>query len=310
MNSILRKSTAALAAASIVVSMVAPLASVNAAMDTAAAEKLASLGVIVSQSNSADYRLGDSITRREMLKVMMKLSNITVEDKCEGKFADLPASDWGCKYAETALAHGMIAANPNFRPDDQVSKIESLKMIFKGLGIEREENADWKAGYVNTAVAKGLVSNFSDYDSAGSRAFIFSGAANGVEIEEEQVTEEEDDLDLSGLFGDLDDEEETMTEDTTEEKQEVETATEEESNEDLSLESILGESEEVKDEVTEIAEKAEDVKEAVEDVKDALQSDDTDTAEKLIDDLYSQVFNYATEIDTLTTKYDMLQTKL
>lgn len=215
MNSILRKSTAALAAASIVVSMVAPLASVNAAMDSAAAEKLASLWVIVSQSNSADYRLGDSITRREMLKVMMNLSNVTVDDTCTGKFADLPSSDWGCKYAEAALANGMIAANANFRPDDQVSKIESLKMVMQGLGIEREENADWKAGYVNTAVAEGLVSNFSDYETAGSRGFIFSGAANGVEVEEE--TSMDDDLDLGWLFGDLDDDEDMEETDTTDE---------------------------------------------------------------------------------------------
>lgn len=99
-------------------------------------------------------------------------------------------------------------------------------------------------------------------------------------------------------------EEETKSEETPEEP------VVEETNEELTLESILGESEDIQEEVTDIADKAEEVKETVEEVKDALQSDDTDTAEKLIDDLYSQVFNYATELDTINTKYGMLQSKL
>lgn len=101
-----------------------------------------------------------------------------------------------------------------------------------------------------------------------------------------------------------------VTEEVTEEVVAEEEPKVEEPEEELTLESILGESEEVKEDVADIADKAEEVKDTVEEVKDALQSDDTDTAEKLIDDLYSQVFNYATELDTITTKYDMLQTKL
>ena len=131
--SLVKKVTSAVASLAIVFSIVSPVLGVNAAYTSLeAANKLATLGVIVdNSSNPSDYRLGDTITRREMLKIMMKLSTVTVDDSCEGKFADLPASDWGCKYAEAALANGMIAANANFRPDDNVSKIEALKMIFK-----------------------------------------------------------------------------------------------------------------------------------------------------------------------------------
>jgi hypothetical protein len=38
----------------------------------------------------------------------------------------------------------MIAPNTNFRPNDNVSKIEALKMIFKAIDLEREDNTDWK----------------------------------------------------------------------------------------------------------------------------------------------------------------------
>lgn len=216
--SLVKKVTSAVAALAIVFSIVSPISWVNAAYEgLEAANKLATLWVIVDQSaNPADYRLGDTITRREMLKVMMKLSStVTVVDNCEGKFADLPASDWGCKYAETALANNMIAANSNFRPDENVSKIEALKMIFKARGIEREENEDWKAGYVNTAVSKWITSTFSDYDTAAERQWIFVAAVEAADMDT-VVEDDEDDL-LGDLLGDLDDDEDDTDEDTTDE---------------------------------------------------------------------------------------------
>lgn len=131
---------------------------------------------------------------------------MTVEDTCEGKFADLSSDDWGCKYAEAALANGFIAANANFRPDDNVSKVEALKMVFQARGIERADNEDWRAGYVETAVAEGIVSaSFSDYDTAAVRGWIFVAGANAVDAEM-VVEDEEDDL-LGDLLGGLDDEE-------------------------------------------------------------------------------------------------------
>jgi hypothetical protein len=105
-----------------------------------------------------------------MLKVMMNLSDVEVENVCEGKFADLKASDWGCKYAETALKAGFIAANPKFRPDDNVSKVEALKMVFKARGLQRAQNEDWRAGYVEAAVEKNLISKaFTDYNTSAKR---------------------------------------------------------------------------------------------------------------------------------------------
>jgi len=76
-----------------------------------------------------------------MLKIMMKLSS------------DLKTGDWGCKYAEAALTNSYIAANTSFRPADNISKIESLKMIMQARAIQRYENDDWRAGYVEKAEA-------------------------------------------------------------------------------------------------------------------------------------------------------------
>lgn len=89
MSNFLQKVTATVSATMIVVSIFAPVT--NAATSgVEAANKLASLGVINDQSdNPAKYRLNDTITRREMLKVMMNLSQFAVTEGCAGIFRDL-----------------------------------------------------------------------------------------------------------------------------------------------------------------------------------------------------------------------------
>ncbi len=183
MSTFAKKVTSAVAALSIVFSIVSPLAGVSAAYTSLdAANKLATLGVIVDQSsNPADYRLGDNLPRKEAVKVMMNLSSVAVVDNCEGKFEDLSSSDWACKYAETALANGMVAANANFDPDRLLSNIEGLKMVFQGRDLSRNDNADWRAGYVDAAVEMGIASAFTDYDSPVTRGQFFIWAANAVD---------------------------------------------------------------------------------------------------------------------------------
>ena len=215
--SLLKKVTSAVAGLAIVFSIVSPIAGVSAAYTSLeAANKLATLGVIVDQSsNPSDYRLGDTITRREMLKVMAGLSGVSVSDTCTGEFADLSSSDWGCKYAEAALANGMIAANTNFRPDDNVSKIEGLKMVFTARGLERNDSSDWRMGYVEAAVEMGVAASaFTDYDMSANRGQIFVWAVNAVDADD--ASSEEDDL-LGSLLGSLGDDttDTSTTTDTT-----------------------------------------------------------------------------------------------
>jgi len=227
-NSLLKKATSVIAGSAIVLSVVSPVTGASAnSTYIEAANKLAAANVIVDNSgDTSKYNLGNTITRREMLKIMMNLSSVDVENTCEGKFSDLGASDWGCKYAESALEAGFIAANAKFRPDDNVSKIEALKMIFQAEGIERAENEDWRAGYVETAVELGISDSLSDYDTPAKRSMVFVSASNAMDssestetessTEDEATTEEGDDLgDLLGsLFGD----EETTSEETTSEE--------------------------------------------------------------------------------------------
>ncbi|MDD3303138.1 MAG: hypothetical protein PHN31_06295 [Candidatus Gracilibacteria bacterium] len=201
MSNLFKKVTSASMALLIVFSIVRPFAGVMAAYSTLeAANKLASLGVIVDNSaNPANYRLGDSITRAEMAKITMKLSDETVSDVCEGKFSDLTSDSWACKYAEAGLAKGYFAANATFRPMDVVTKIEALKMVMKARGIEKSSNTDWKAAYVEAAVEAGVIdASFTDYDTVATRGWIFQSSVNAIE----GVSDEGDDL-LGDLLGDL-----------------------------------------------------------------------------------------------------------
>lgn len=139
------------------------------------AQILADAGIIVNNSTSPEkYNVTSNISRREMLKVMLNLAGVTPGETCEWKFADLPKSDWWCKYAENALKLGYIAPNKNFRPNDNVSKAESLKMIFKAKWIEVPKTSDWRVWYMQKAVELWYSESFSDYDTASKRSFVFN----------------------------------------------------------------------------------------------------------------------------------------
>lgn len=128
--------------------------------------------------NPSDYNLDSNITRREMLKVMMNVSGKSVPSQCDGKFSDVDSSDWGCKYAEAALREWYIAANATFRPNDNVTQIEALKMIMQANSIQRDDNTDWRAGYVSKANSEWLlVENYLAYDDMWVRGWIFSTSA-------------------------------------------------------------------------------------------------------------------------------------
>jgi len=207
-NTLLKKVTATAAALSIVLSIVSPVVGVKAAdASTEAANRLAALGVIVdSSANPSAYNLGASITRREMLKVMMNLSSVEVADTCEGKFSDLVASDWGCKYAEAALKAGFIAANAKFRPNDLDTEAKALKMIMQARGVAKAEGvADWAQAYTQAAIEAGILAAGTKISATASakRSMVFVSADSAVTNTTGDAANGDDDLDFGDLFGDL-----------------------------------------------------------------------------------------------------------
>lgn len=149
------------------------------------ADYLAENWIINNNSdNPDDYRLWDPITRRETMKIIIKLAWIEVQDKCEWKFKDVKSDDWWCKYIETALNSWYITKNESFRPNDNITKSEVLKLIFKAKNISKiQETTNWQEDYEKTAIYyKIITDDFKDYDSVAKRWWIFAAVANALNI--------------------------------------------------------------------------------------------------------------------------------
>jgi S-layer homology domain len=131
--------------------------------------------IIDASSNPEKYRLSDSITRREMMKVIANITGDQTGKICNGTFSDVKTGDWGCKYIELALSKGIIAKNTNFRPDDSISNAEALKMILKVRGIEKTSNTgNWQTDYVKTAFdKKWYETEWTNYETTATRGWIF-----------------------------------------------------------------------------------------------------------------------------------------
>lgn len=152
-----------------------PIGVENISQERKAAEYLWSKKIIESQSLSPDkYRLDDRVSRKEVMKIIMGASEIEVTDTCEGKFQDV-VDDWGCKYIESALENEFISENDAFRPSDDITQSEALKLVFQSRNIQKSyQTNSWQEDYISSALYLGYIDNkFSDYNILASRWWIF-----------------------------------------------------------------------------------------------------------------------------------------
>jgi hypothetical protein len=142
------------------------------------AEILWAKKIIESKSfNPSEYNLNANISRKELMKIIMNISWIEVQDTCREIFTDVD-TDWSCKYIESALENNYIEWNDLFRPNDNVTKTEALKLIFKAKNIEKAYNTDyWQEDYISTAYYLGYIDQkYSNYNEIATRWWIFSVA--------------------------------------------------------------------------------------------------------------------------------------
>lgn len=150
------------------------------------AEFLSSQGIITPVGDTGDYRLGDFITRRETMKIVMNMSGKPVGTTCDSIFSDVKPADWGCKYVESALKEGFITKNPSFRPDDNISKTEFMKLALKAKGIKKiQETSNWAEDYMETAYYFGIIdTKYYDYHEPANREWVFKIATSTIKEEE------------------------------------------------------------------------------------------------------------------------------
>jgi len=132
--------------------------------------------------NEKLYNLWNAITRKEMMKIVMKVSWKNVVDTCIWDFWDV-SNDWWCKYIESALKSWFIAKNESFRPNDTITKSEALKLIFKSRGKKKIQETDsWQEDYMESAYEYWYIGKrYNDYNTVATRGWIFDITANTYE---------------------------------------------------------------------------------------------------------------------------------
>ena len=141
------------------------------------AQRLSASGIIQTQTNTDNYRLGDSITRAEMAKMLIRVSNPSMPaPTCSGGLYIDVSKSLGdlCGYIEKARALGIVAPNPYYRPSDPLSRAEMTKMIVGTFGMKIDAcdgslymdvyTTSPLCPYITTAEHQGIVAanSFSD----------------------------------------------------------------------------------------------------------------------------------------------------
>ena len=100
---------------------------------------LANAGIIKGDP-AGTYRPGDAITRAEMAAIIARFGDF----KEGGKTFNDISGHWAQKYIELAASNGWINGNPDgtFKPDNNITRAETVAMINRVLGRQTESNDD------------------------------------------------------------------------------------------------------------------------------------------------------------------------
>ena len=155
----------------------------------AAANNLAAQWIINDHSNNpAGYALDQNVLRQEIAAVARGIAGIPKKATCDNEFADVSATNpntWACYTVEALRDAGKIAANPLFRPEDNITKAEALGMVVKAAcddqyAYDASKGTTWQEQVRDFAVAKGIISTFSDFNALATRGFAFEAGNNAM----------------------------------------------------------------------------------------------------------------------------------
>jgi len=215
-----KKTTAAVALVTLVSGIFSTGVSAYSTSEVAAANALAEAGIINNHSdNSAAYNLDQNVLRQEIAAVARGVAGLDKKATCDGVFSDVSATTpntWACLSVEALADAGLIAKNAEFRPEANISKAEAVGMMVKAAfgdayAFDAAAGTTWQEQVVAFAVENGVVSSFTNYDTAATRGFVFEVGANALNSGDDSM----DDL-LGDLLGELTgDDEETTDEETT-----------------------------------------------------------------------------------------------
>lgn len=153
-----------------------------------AATALEQLGIISGYPDGT-YGAEHSITRAEMAAIVCRIIDKEAEaEKAKGEtiFDDVASDHWASGYINIAVKEGIINGDGNgkFRPADEVTYEEAIKMIVCALGYAdgiKVDSSDWSKTYLNIANEKGITSDLKGKKGeAATRGDIAVMSYNGL----------------------------------------------------------------------------------------------------------------------------------
>lgn len=216
-----KRATATVALVTLVSGIFSTGAYASSSTEIDAANALAAAGYIVDHSDdTAAYNLNQNVLRQEIAAVARAVAGLDKKTTCDGSFKDVSATTpntWACFSVEALLDAGLIAANENFRPEANITKAEAVGMMVKAAfgdeyAYDSTLGTSWQEQVVDFAVAKGVIADFTNYDTPATRGFVFE-AGNEAIVANEWVADSCDEV--SQLLGLCDETTDDTTDETT-----------------------------------------------------------------------------------------------
>lgn len=159
----LKKLLTAIVTVSMVFSLVVPAVSADAASDLLAAAigRMKGFG-IVQGNQDGDLKLGDTITRAEIMKVLVTAAGKGDDAQLlrgAPAFSDTQAH-WASGYVALAKAMGYTIGYPDgtFRPDNKITYGEIITLVVRAVGLDVSTQAyTWPNNYIHAAMDAGVI---------------------------------------------------------------------------------------------------------------------------------------------------------
>ena len=159
-----------------------------------AANNLAEQKIINNHKEDPEnYNLDSYVLRQEIAAVARWVAMLDKKQKCDNIFADLSATNpnsWAWVNVEVLVDNNLISANTNFRPEDFITKAETLGMLIKAIwfdyAYDTSSDKGWQEQIVDFAVEKDVIESFTDYDTKATRGWVFTVADTTIKKDEEE----------------------------------------------------------------------------------------------------------------------------
>jgi len=158
------------------------------------ANNLADQGIVNShKSDPQNYNLNSYVLRQEIAAIARWVANLPKKEKCDNLFEDLSATSpnsWACVNVEVLVDNNLISTNKNFRPEDYITKAETLWMLIKSIWFDyfynTNSNKSWQEQIVSFVVQKWVVKEFTDYNEKATRWWVFIVADTTIKKDKEE----------------------------------------------------------------------------------------------------------------------------